>query len=413
MIMALVVMAITFTVGAGFLAFSRSAYQIGQSAADADRAFYLTQSGLAIARYQLTAAFGTYPGTTGPPDINFGGGTIAIAVEPRDGQGRRRVTVTSTVRNVRQQAVKIYKTILTRVEACWVLSGTNLVKITADGKILVSQPLPSFSYAMAANAADGSAWVGDGDGVIKVAADGSVTQNTSFGAGTIAVNSTDGSAWAATYTAGRLGKFNPDTTLAFEKTGLGVALSAVAVDPSSGDCLLVLSTTLLQFDASGNQSPFTFTFGGTGAAARLNGLWFVADYRTGTVKGHAFDNAGTIWVNSYPGYLAALSISVDPGDRSLWIANYDDRRVIKVAAASGAPLASIAIPGNPDVVSVDPTTGSCWIGTDGEGSLLKVDRDGSNLTNVCGVRVNTGTYQGVHPLAATWAIVPQVVEDSL
>ena len=33
MIMALVVMAITFTVGAGFLAFSRSAYQIGQSAA--------------------------------------------------------------------------------------------------------------------------------------------------------------------------------------------------------------------------------------------------------------------------------------------------------------------------------------------------------------------------------------------
>ena len=118
------------------------------------------------------------------------------------------------------------------------------------------------------------------------------------------------------------------------------------------------------------------------AYAQYNGECWAADYYN-VVKISASGEAIPI-----PGFSQPLSISINPSDGSVWVADTDAVRVRKLSAA-GQDLLEIsgvtdppAFTTTPRSVAVDPKDGSCWVGT--QFTVFKFSSDGKQLAKVEG-----------------------------
>ncbi len=118
------------------------------------------------------------------------------------------------------------------------------------------------------------------------------------------------------------------------------------------------------------------------AYAQYNGECWAADYYN-VIKISA--NGETIQV---PGFSEPLSLSIDPTDGSVWVADTAMVRVRKLSA-SGQDLLILDGTSNPQVfttnprsVAVDPADSSCWIAT--LYSVFKFSSDGKQLAQIDG-----------------------------
>ena len=114
------------------------------------------------------------------------------------------------------------------------------------------------------------------------------------------------------------------------------------------------------------------------ANAQYNGECWAADYYN-VIKISANGETTPI-----PGFSEPLSLSIDPTDGSVWIADTAMVRVRKLSA-SGQDLLTLdatAFATNPSSVAVDPADSSCWVGT--LYSVLKFSSDGKQLAKIEG-----------------------------
>ena len=214
LVYALVVMAVVFSLAAGFLTFSRTAYQINKVGLDSQQAYYLAKSGIEIALYNLQTSFDTYTGTPNP--LVFAGGAITISVGPKDPQtGKRQVTSAGTFNYTSQQIIRNYVKQLTQ-DGCWVAdTWHNQVKeLDSTGKILKKVDGFSLPFSVSVNPTDGSCWVADSHNheVKKLNSEGEIIKTIpDFGEPwSVSVNPTDGSCWVADWTQNQVKKLNSE-----------------------------------------------------------------------------------------------------------------------------------------------------------------------------------------------------------
>ena len=118
------------------------------------------------------------------------------------------------------------------------------------------------------------------------------------------------------------------------------------------------------------------------AYAQYNGECWAADYYN-VIRISANGEATQV-----PGFSEPLSLSIDPTDGSVWVADTAMVRVRKLSA-SGQDLLTLdgtsdppAFVTNPRSVAVDPGDGSCWVAT--LYSVLKFSSDGKQLAKIEG-----------------------------
>jgi len=114
----------------------------------------------------------------------------------------------------------------------------------------------------------------------------------------------------------------------------------------------------------------------TSVYAQYNGECWALDYL------NAFKISGNK-VSRFSGFSQPLSMSINPKDGSVWVADTDAIRIKKLSSA-GKELITIdkGFTSQPISVAVDPKDGSCWAAT--ESDLFKFSADGKQIMTKAG-----------------------------
>ncbi len=229
----------------------------------------------------------------------------ALAVSPTDGSvwvaepaqvlhldARRRV-LWSVIDLVDPRSLSINR----NDNSCWVTNTGNneVLKLSSAGAILWRVGGFNLPVSISVNSTDGTAWVADNANaqVVHLGGDGSeLWRGGSFlYPVAVAVNDADGSCWVADPYASEVIHLAADGTELQRVSVPGPR--ALAVNPSHGDCWVAAAGEIVHLDPD-------------------------ATHRA-----------------SYPGIVEAPSLSVDPNDDTLWVADWNGNRVICLQTACG------------------------------------------------------------------------------
>jgi len=416
LVIAVIVVAVCFAMGAGFLGYSRVSYMINQGNMNYDAAYYLAQSGLEIARYQLSLDFINYTGTASP--ISFSSGTINITVGAQDASGIRQVISTGVVGNAQQQITRKYKQVSQQVDAAWAFSPNKLNLLTADSHVLITKTTASNPAIVAADPVHQTAWYGDWGGRFLWKIDNSGnTQQIDFGGSvsvpsgeainqvsivSIGINISDGSCFVSGYRGDRTKKFNFDTSPGPLLLGAR-SYNGLAVNSSSGECFEADMMQLQKYGPAGN------SIGQVSFETYYNNL-------ENSMAVNSQDNS--VWVLDYHGYvykydtnfnllgtrntINATSLGVNPIDGSAWVIDNTFQNLLKLSPVDLSTQKIINFPGSRlSAISINPVTGSVWVvNGNPTGTLYMVDSQGNNITpvNFC---LSFGGNSFGKPIAAT------------
>lgn len=89
--------------------------------------------------------------------------------------------------------------------------------------------------------------------------------------------------------------------------------------------------------------------------------------------------------NWITGFSSAASISVNPSTGECWVADTNNNRVKKLSA-SGAVLVNVSGFNRPQSVSVNPTTRECWVADTNNNRIKKLSSSGTVLDSVSGFK---------------------------
>ncbi len=234
------------------------------------------------------------------------------------------------------------------------------------------------ALAAAVDETDGSCWAVTGGSVMHLAADGSILSQTNGfrSPNSLAVDIGDGSCWVADSYSGRVVHLGADGAILWEGWDFTYPLS-VSVDPTDGSC-------------------------------------WVADQGLLNSTGTAYVNAAVVRLSAAgavlwkgTGFLGPSAVSVDTGDRSVWVAeqglqdggtgNYLGSAVAHLTM-DGVLLWQGGTFNGPFAVSADPGDGSCWVADTLNGAVVHLASTGPELSRTSGyggpVSVSVDSYDG-------------------
>lgn len=413
LLIAIIVMAIFFSAGAGFLGFMQSLYQVNTSAMDATRAYYVAQSGLEIARYRLAepGEFTLYNGT-GATDIVLDNQKIRITVAAPV-TGKRLVTVTGLVGNVQMPATKTYQQKTETVDAVWVALENTVKLISDDGQEILDVPDGSIgAKRIAVNASQNVCWVTDAltGQVRRISPDGSYQYKTYNGVRDIALFSNGA---AVIYYLGdtALAKLDRVSMEQEAKTGIlsGFPLSTLAVNHVYTDNVYMNSSA----------SPYIRKWD-SDLVTRSAPAW--ASAVTGRM---VFSSSTGIVVRTSSGFQSPPAAAVDLGLAAatrgiasdsaghVWLADPGNKRIRRVRITGTSPLTYnilshvTGLPDSPSFVSAIPgNQETCWSAPT-SGTMYKIT---NNWTADTYVKKPVATVCNVRDIGATRASVTTVGE---
>ena len=318
--------------------------------------------------------------------------------------------------------------------SCWVADWEHgrVVHLAADGSLLWEGGSFVSPLSVCVDAKDGSCWVGDEgwepslavrhSALVHLSPEGeelfrSTTVN--FPA-SVSVNATDGSCWVADTFNSQVVCVSPSGTEMWRGGGF-LDPSGVSVNPVDGSCWVadVGDITVVHLSAGGAELwrgkgyayPRSVAVVPDDGACWVGGDGFVALVRPGATAGevwrretgpvtgvavNAHDGSGWValdrfivthlgedghelWAGS--DFFQPRSISVNPSDGSVWVADGSADRVVHLAE-DGSEVWHGDYP-YPACVCANPIDGSCWVGT-GD-AVVHLAPDGSELVRVSGL----------------------------
>jgi hypothetical protein len=231
-----------------------------------------------------------------------------------------------------------------------------------------------------------------GSHLIKMTPEGSELWRAQFGQSlAIGVDPRDGSVWAPELgdnqgNSNQVVKLNANGSVVLRVSGLRTEI--IGVDPIDGSVLVGLpnENQIVKVDAdgvellrlSGFDAPYSIT-----VDPRDSNVW-IADGAPARRVVKLDGNGHELFRRSTPGFFSnsPQQIAIDPRDGSAWHAGFGD--VFKLSAG-GAVLEQVGGFDRPVSVAVDPRDGSVWVSdfsVTTSGAVVKLDEEGNELVRI-------------------------------
>jgi DNA-binding beta-propeller fold protein YncE len=282
------------------------------------------------------------------------------------------------------------------MDAGMLLNETHLVKMCPNGTRIIQVQFGQ-SGAIGVDPRSGSIWApelndmerANFDQVVNVDADGNIINRyQGYRTGVIAVDPNDGSVWVGLPNERQIMRLDSNGKRILQMAGFP-APASIAVDPRDSSVWIADSTskTVVHLTANGVELSRTKTTGFFSDAPHQ----IAVDPRNGDVWYTGF-HTGNVYKLSSGGHLLAkigsfdrpVSVSVNPSDGSVWVADYSVEKsgeVVKLDS-DGRTILRVILDNPPHIVGVNPFDGTVWVGIDG--AMLKLSDEGKTLKTVAG-----------------------------
>jgi DNA-binding beta-propeller fold protein YncE len=272
------------------------------------------------------------------------------------------------------------------------LNETYLVKMCPNGRI-ITQVQFGQSGAIGIDPRHNSVWApelndrkhANFDQIVKVDFSGNITNRfQGYRTSIIVVDPNNGNVWAGLPNEGQVVKLDSSGNPLLKIDGFP-APASIAVDPNDSSVWIAdfASSSLVHLTADGVELFRTKTAGFSSNAPhqvaidpRNGDVWYTHDSSV-----HKRSYSGQLLTN-VSGFDRPSSISINPNDGSIWIADFsvDSSGGVFKLNASGEKILKVILDSPPHVVGVNPIDETIWVGING--AMIKLSDDGEILNTI-------------------------------